>query len=66
MLIKDILELGHGSVIEFEKLAGEPVDLLVDDKKIAEGEVVVVDEHFGIRLTSLSRTDLLKDLSSKS
>lgn len=67
MLIKDILELGHGSVIEFEKLAGEPVDLLVDDKKIAEGEVVVVDEHFGIRVTSLNRaSDILKDLGSKS
>lgn len=67
MLIKDILELGHGSVIEFEKLAGEPVDLLVDDKKIAEGEVVVVDEHFGIRVTSLIRTsEILKELGSKS
>ncbi|RKY89477.1 flagellar motor switch protein FliN [candidate division KSB1 bacterium] len=53
MLIKDILELGHGSVIEFDKLAGEPVDLLINDKKIAEGEVVVIDEHFGIRITSL-------------
>lgn len=53
MLIKDILELGHGSVIEFDKLAGEPVDLLINDKKIAEGEVVVIDEHFGIRLTHL-------------
>lgn len=66
MLIKDILDLGHGSVIEFEKLAGEPVDLLVDDKKIAEGEVVVVDEHFGIRITSLIQTaEMLKDLSMK-
>ena len=53
MLIKDILELGHGSVIEFDKLAGEPVDLLINDKKIAEGEVVVIEEHFGIRLTHL-------------
>lgn len=53
MLIKDILDLGHGSVIEFDKLASQPVDLLVDDKKVAEGEVVVIDEHFGIRLTSI-------------
>lgn len=53
MLIKDILELGHGSVIEFDKLAGEPVDLLIYDKKVAEGEVVVIDEHFGIRLTNI-------------
>ena len=63
MLIKDILELGHGSVIEFDKLAGEPVDLLIHDKKIAEGEVVVIDEHFGIRLTNLIKTkERLKQL----
>ena len=56
---------GHGSVIEFEKLAGEPVDLLVEDKKIAEGEVVVVDEHFGIRITSLiHKEEVLKTLKS--
>jgi len=56
MLIKDILELGHGSVIEFDKFAGEPVDLLINDKKVAEGEIVVIDEHFGIRITSLVKT----------
>ena len=66
MLIKDILDLGHGSVIEFEKLAGEPVDLLVEDKKIAEGEVVVVDEHFGIRITNLvHKAEFLKTLGSR-
>ncbi len=66
MLIKDILDLGHGSVIEFEKLAGEPVDLLIEDKKIAEGEVVVVDEHFGIRITSLIHKDeMLKSIKSR-
>lgn len=57
MLIKDILELGHGSVIEFDKLAGEPVDLMINDKKVAEGEVVVIDEHFGIRLTNLATAE---------
>jgi len=63
MLIKDILELGHGSVIEFDKLAGEPVDLLVNDKKVAEGEVVVIDEHFGIRLTNLIKpSERIKNL----
>jgi flagellar motor switch protein FliN len=63
MLIKDILELGHGSVVEFDKLAGEPVDLLINDKKVAEGEVVVIDEHFGIRLTGLVRpSDRIKNL----
>ena len=63
MLIKDILELGHGSVIEFDKLAGEPVDLLINDKKVAEGEVVVIDEHFGIRLTNLIKpSERIKNL----
>ncbi len=63
MLIKDILELGHGSVIEFDKLAGEPVDILVNNKKIAEGEVVVIDEHFGIRLTTLvKQSERIKQL----
>jgi flagellar motor switch protein FliN/FliY len=53
MLIRDILRLGRGSVIEFDKLVNEPVDVLVNGKKVAEGEVVVIDKHFGIRVTSL-------------
>lgn len=53
MLIKDIVRLGRGSVIEFEKLVSEPVDVLVNGKKVAEGEVVVIDKHFGIRITTL-------------
>ncbi|HUU27356.1 MAG TPA: flagellar motor switch protein FliN [archaeon] len=53
MLVRDILELGPGSVIELDKMAGETVDLLINDKKLAEGEVVVVDENFGIRVTHL-------------
>jgi len=53
MAISDILNLGSGSVVELDKLAGEPVDLLVNNKVIAQGEVVVVDENFGIRITSL-------------
>ena len=53
MTIQDILELGQGAIVELDKLAGEPVDLLVNDKKFAEGEVVVVDENFGVRITSL-------------
>lgn len=53
MLIRDILYLGRGSVIEFDKLVSEPVDVLVNGKKIAEGEVVVIDKHFGIRITTL-------------
>jgi flagellar motor switch protein FliN/FliY len=53
MLIKDILDLQRGSVVEFEKLASEPVDILINGKKMAEGEVVVIEKHFGIRITSL-------------
>ena len=53
MIVGDILRLGKGSVIELNKLAGEPVDVLVNGKKLAEGEVVVVEDHFGVRLTHL-------------
>jgi flagellar motor switch protein FliN/FliY len=53
MMIKEILELGRGSIIEFDKLVSEPVDILVNGRKMAEGEVVVVDKHFGIRISSL-------------
>ena len=53
MAIADILSLGNGSVVELDKLAGEPVELLVNDRVIAQGEVVVVDENFGIRITGL-------------
>ncbi|HEV8635352.1 MAG TPA: flagellar motor switch protein FliN, partial [Chloroflexota bacterium] len=53
MSIRDILELGPGFVIELDKLAGEPVDILVNDKPIARGEVVVVDENFGVRVVDI-------------
>jgi flagellar motor switch protein FliN/FliY len=53
MLIRDVLKLGRGSVVEFDKLVSEPVDVLINGKKIAEGEVVVIDKHFGIRITTL-------------
>ena len=53
MLVEEILRLGKGSVIELDKLAGEPVDILVNGKKLAEGEVVVIEDHFGVRLTKL-------------
>ncbi|RMH58449.1 MAG: flagellar motor switch protein FliN [Candidatus Hydrogenedentota bacterium] len=53
MMIRDILELGTGSIIELDKLAGEPVDLLVNNKLIARGEVVVIDENFGVRVTDI-------------
>lgn len=53
MSIADILAIGPGSVVELNKMAGEPVDLLVNHKVIAKGEVVVVDENFGLRITQL-------------
>jgi flagellar motor switch protein FliN/FliY len=53
MTISDILELGSGSIVELDKLAGEPVDILVNSKPLAKGEVVVLDENFGVRITSL-------------
>jgi flagellar motor switch protein FliN/FliY len=51
--ISDILALGPGSVVELSKLAGEPVDVLVNYKAVAKGEVVVIDENFGVRITQL-------------
>ncbi|WP_425061357.1 flagellar motor switch phosphatase FliY [Sporomusa carbonis] len=52
-LIRDILELTPGSIVELDKLAGEPVDILVNGKLIAKGEVVVIDENFGVRITDI-------------
>lgn len=61
--VKDMLQLGPGSVIELDKLIGEPVDLLVNEKLIAKGEVVVFDENFGVRITDIMNAeDRLKSL----
>ena len=53
MFIKDLLQLGQGSVIELDKMVGEPMDVFVNGKLIARGEVVVINEKFGIRLTDI-------------
>ncbi len=53
ILINDLLQLGQGSVLELEKLAGEPMEILVNGKLIARGEVVVVNDKFGVRLTDI-------------
>jgi flagellar motor switch protein FliN/FliY len=53
MLVRDILKLGTGSVVELNRLAGGPVDLLVNDRLVARGEVVAIDENFGVRVTEL-------------
>ena len=61
--IKDILGMGEGTIIELDKLAGEPVDILVNHKPIAKGEVVVIDENFGVRVTEiLSPMERVSDL----
>ena len=52
-LIREILGMGEGTIIELDKLAGEPVDILVNHKLIAKGEVVVIDENFGVRVTEI-------------
>ena len=62
--IKDILGIGEGTIIELDKLAGEPVDILVNHKLIAKGEVVVIDENFGVRVTEIvSQIDRMNELS---
>lgn len=62
--IKDILDLTPGSVIELDKLAGEPVDVLINHKHIAKGEVVVIDENFGVRITEIiNKRDRLEKLN---
>lgn len=53
VMIKDILQLGQGSVLELNKLAGEPLEILVNGKLVAKGEVVVVNEKFGIRIKEI-------------
>lgn len=55
-MVKEILEMSQGSIIELDKLAGEPVDILINNKLIAVGEVVVIDENFGVRVTDILST----------
>lgn len=53
MTVQEVLRLGRGSVIQLERLAGEPIDIFVGDRRFAEGEVVVLGEHFGVRITRI-------------
>lgn len=63
MLINDILQLGQGSIVELEKMAGEPMEIFINEKLMARGEVVVMNEKFGIRLTDIiSPLDRIKQL----
>lgn len=53
MTVNDVLQLGAGSVIQLDRMVGEPIDVIVGDRKLAEGEVVVIGEHFGVRITRI-------------
>lgn len=53
MKLAQVLELQHGSVVELDRLAGDPVDIFVNDRMVARGEVVVVDDKFGVRITEM-------------
>lgn len=53
MTVQEVLALGAGSVIPLERMVGDPIDIFVSDRKLAEGEVVVIGEHFGVRITRL-------------
>jgi len=65
MLLKDVINMDIGSIVELNQLANEPLDVLVDDKKIAEGEVVIVDGNFGIQITSIgTKKERMKTLNS--
>lgn len=65
ILISELLQLGQGSVIELSKLAGEPLEILVNQKLVARGEVVVVNEKFGVRLTDIiSPAERVKQLGA--
>ena len=64
MTVQEILRLGRGAVIQLDRLAGEPIDIYVGDRRFAEGEVVVLGEHFGVRITRiLSRSPVQGSLA---
>ncbi len=66
LLVNDLLQLGQGSIIELNKLAGEPLEVYINRKLIARGEVVVVNEKFGVRLTDvITPIDRVKSLASQ-
>jgi len=64
MLLKDVINMDIGSIVELNQLAKEPLDILIEDKKIGEGEVVIVDGNFGVQITSIgSKEERLKTLT---
>ena len=66
ILVQDLLKLHKGSVLELSKLAGEPLEVLVNDRIVAKGEVIVVNEKFGVRLTDVvSHTQRIRQLGEQ-
>jgi flagellar motor switch protein FliN/FliY len=65
LLIRDILDLESGAIIELEKMAGEPVDLLANGLLVARGEVVVIEDNFGVRITEIITQSERKEISSE-
>lgn len=64
MTIQDLLQLGQGSVIELSKLAGEPLDVYINERLVARGEAVIVNEKFGVRITDIiSQTERIEGLA---
>jgi flagellar motor switch protein FliN len=65
MTVQDILHLGRGSVIQLDRLAGEPIDVFVGDRRFAEGEVVLLGETFGVRITRiLPRANAVEEIAA--
>lgn len=64
LLIRDILDLNSGSIIELEKIAGEPVDLLANGLLVARGEVIVIDDNFGVRVTEIITSGEREDVKA--
>jgi flagellar motor switch protein FliN len=62
MTVQEILRLGRGSVIQLERLAGEPIDIYVGNRRFAEGEVVVLGEQFGVRITRIVSHAAIQDI----
>lgn len=56
LLLKDLIKLGEGAILELDKLEGEPVDILVNNKLIAKGEVVIINERFGVKIIDIIST----------
>jgi flagellar motor switch protein FliN len=56
MTMQEVLDLGPGSVVQLDRMVGEPVDIFVSDRRLAEGEIVVVGEQFGVRITRILNT----------